>query len=195
MVTQQVEVKHTIDEERAVATITAAFADDPVVRWIYPDPEQYATFWPRFVVPFGGGAFRHGSADTADDFAGVALWLPPGVAPEEEPIVKLLEESVADAQKKDAYGFIEQQSELHPHEPHWYLPLIGVDPAHQGRGIGSALLRHALQRADRDGLPAYLEATTERNKALYERHGFEVVGVIQYGASPPMWPMWRKPAR
>lgn len=39
----------------------------------------------------------------------------------------------------------------------------------------------------------YLEASSPRNKALYERHGFEATGVIQAGSSPPMWPMVRTP--
>ena len=76
---------------------------------------------------------------------------------------------------------------------HWYLPLLAVDCAHQGRGYGSALLRHGLERCDRDGLPAYLEASSPRNKPLYERHGFREIGVIQGGTSPPVWPMVRNP--
>jgi ribosomal protein S18 acetylase RimI-like enzyme len=88
---------------------------------------------------------------------------------------------------------MEQQGEFHPTEPHWYLPLIGVDGDRQGRGFGSVLLRYATERCDRDGLPAFLEASNPRNKALYERHGFEAVGVIQAGNSPPMWPMRREP--
>ena len=85
-----------------------------------------------------------------------------------------------------------QMGEFHPTEPHWYLPLIGVDVTRHGCGYGSALLRHALERCDRDRLPAYLEATSPRSKALYERHGFEELGVIQAGGSPPMWPMLRQ---
>ncbi len=89
-------------------------------------------------------------------------------------------------------GFSEQQAALHPEEPHWYLPLIGVDPAYQGRGLGSALLSHALALVDADKLPAYLEATTLDSRRLYERHGFEVVGEIQSGSSPTMYAMYRK---
>ena len=59
--------------------------------------------------------------------------------------------------------------------------------------MGSALMRHVLAEGDATGLPAYLEATTPRNRMLYERYGFEATGVIQQGASPPMWPMVRQP--
>jgi GNAT superfamily N-acetyltransferase len=73
----------------------------------------------------------------------------------------------------------------------WYLPLIGVDPVHQRKGHGSALLQHALCRCDRDHAPAYLESTSPANIPLYERHGFEVLATIQVGSSPPIVPMLR----
>ncbi len=81
----------------------------------------------------------------------------------------------------------------HPSERHWYLPLIGVDPARQGNGYGSALMEHAVRRCDRDREPAYLESTNPRNIPLYERHGFERLGTVQVGSSPPVYPMLRKP--
>jgi ribosomal protein S18 acetylase RimI-like enzyme len=102
--------------------------------------------------------------------------------------------AVATEDHEKVFGFMGQMGEYHPTEPHWYLPLIGVDPARQGRGYGSALLRHALAVADRDKLPAYLEATSPNNRRLYERYGFESIGEIQHADSPPMWPMLRKPA-
>jgi ribosomal protein S18 acetylase RimI-like enzyme len=89
----------------------------------------------------------------------------------------------------------EKMGSYHPTEPHWYLPLIGVEPTKQGRGCGSALLRHALERIDRDGGIAYLESTNPANIPLYRRHGFEVVGTIQVGDSPPLYPMVRRPQR
>jgi GNAT superfamily N-acetyltransferase len=66
----------------------------------------------------------------------------------------------------------------------------------QPREDGSALLRHALERCDRDGSASYLDATSPVNKRLYERHGFKELGVVHAGSSPPpppMWPMQRKP--
>ena len=106
----------------------------------------------------------------------------------------LMGESMDDRIFQDVTGLFEQMGELHPTVDHWYLPLIGVDVVEQGRGLGSALLRHALAICDGDGLPAYLEATHPRNRDLYVRHGFNVVGVIQAGSSPPIWSMRREPA-
>jgi len=183
----------TVDEDRAIATITMAFSTDPVVRWVLRDASRYLLYWPEFVKAHGGAAFESGTADSIDDGAGVALWLPPGVGADEEAMGAIAEEAVPIAEQEEVFSVMGQMSEFHPTGPHWYLPLIGVDVTRLGNGYGSALLRHALERCDRDGLPAYLEATSPRNKALYERHGFEELGVIQAGQSPPMWPMLRQP--
>ena len=188
-----VEVSAASDEQRAVATITLAFSSDPIVRWAIPDPDAYLTHWPRFVRADGGGAFAEGTADSVDDLAGIALWLAPGVEPDEEAMGAILTEAVPAENQDEVFAVLGQMGDFHPSEPHWYLPLIGVDPTKLGLGYGSTLLRHALHRCDRDHLPAYLEATGPRNRALYLRHGFEELGVIQAGGSPPMWPMLRRP--
>src|SRR5260370_4515182 len=83
----------------------------------------------------------------------------------------------------------------HPKEPPWYLPLIGIDPARQGKGLGGALMRHATDICDRDGVLAYLESSNPRNIPLYERHGFGILGTIQAGGSPVITPLLRKPPR
>jgi ribosomal protein S18 acetylase RimI-like enzyme len=191
--TVAVGISVTKDRAPAIATIAQAFAADPVCRWVWPGDDQYATYFPPFVEAFAGGAFDAGTAHVAEDLAGVALWLPPGVKSDEEALGALAEASIAPEAQEEVFAFLGMQADVHPHEPHWYLPLIGVAADQQGRGLGSALLEYALRIADEDGLPAYLEATTERNRALYERHGFEVVGEIQFGSSPAMWPMYRKP--
>jgi len=181
------------DVDRVVAVVALAFAADPAMRALYPDPWQYLTYGPAFVRAFGGSAFAHGVVDYVPGYAGAALWLPPGVHADEAPLGKLLEASVAPDDLAEVVAAFGQFDAHHPRAPHWYLPLIGVDPARQGHGYGSALLRHALARCDRDGAPAYLEATSPRSRALYERHGFAAVGTIRAGAWPPIWPMLRRP--
>jgi ribosomal protein S18 acetylase RimI-like enzyme len=116
------------------------------------------------------------------------------VHPDEERLGELIENTVAASTRADVSTMFEQMATCHPAEPHGYLPLIGVDPAHQGRGLGAALLTYALERCDREHLPAYLESTNPRNISLYLRHGFQVLKTIQVGGSPPMVPMLR-PAR
>lgn len=183
----------TPDEiDRCVATIVLAFSGDPAARWAFADPHAYFEIFPRFVRAFGGKAFDHGSAHHIAGSA-AALWIPPGIEPDEETMVALIESAVAESDREAMFGMFEQMAAFHPKEPHWYLPLIGTDPAKQGNGYGSALLRHALAICDRQKMPAYLEATSARNVPLYQRHGFEALGIIQAGSGPPITPMLRKP--
>ncbi len=178
---------------RATSTLTLAFAQDPVVRWVLADPHAYVTIWPRFIEAFAGAAFESGTADASEGCLAVALWLSPGAASDEAEMVRLMYEDSDESLRPDIDGLFEQMDEMHPSFEHRYLPLMGVDPTAQGRGLGTALLRHGLDECDRAGLPAYLEATSPRSRDLYARNGFEEIGVIQQRASPPMWSMLRQP--
>jgi GNAT superfamily N-acetyltransferase len=181
------------DEDAAIDVVVRAFRADPAARWLYPDSNQYSVNFPNFVKVFGGKAFEHGSAYTIDDYAGAALWLPPQVHPDEEALAELIQRSVPEHRLEEVFAVFQQMDSYHPSEPHWYLPLIGVDPAQQGGGYGSALMEHALIQCDRDQKLAYLESSNPKNITLHERHGFELLGTIQVGGSPPICPMRRKP--
>lgn len=177
--------------ERAIATIVTAFAADPPMRWVLPNPQQYLTYAPKLVRLFCGKTFEEQSAFAVDDYMGVALWLRPGVEPDEEGLNELLQQAVPEEHLQDVSDFFDELDEHHPKEPVWHLAMIGVDPARQGMGLGSALLEHSLAEVDREAKPAYLEASTERSRDLYARHGFEVTGTIQTASSPPMYAMLR----
>ena len=179
--------------QQATAVLTLAFGADPAVRWMYPDPHQYITCFPRFVRALAGKAFEHDSADALVGCPAVALWLPPSVQPDEQALVELVQQTVSDELRGDMLAFFEQMGGFHPAEPHWYLPLIGVDPTLQGAGHGSELMKQGLARCDSDHMLAYLEATNSRNLSLYERLGFERLGAIHAGSSPSIYPMARKP--
>jgi ribosomal protein S18 acetylase RimI-like enzyme len=162
------------------ALLCLAFSSDPATRWTYPDPLAYLTYFPKFVRAFGGKAIEYDTAHHVSGFRGAALWLG-----------AILQESLSGDLLQDVSGVFERMGGYHPAEPHWYLPMIGVDPPHQGCGYGSALLRHALMQCDKDHVPAYLESSNPANVPLYERHGFVVLGTIQVGSSPPITPMLR----
>jgi len=181
------------DRHTVIGVITLAFATDPMARWAFPDPATYLAVMPQIAAAFGGNGFPHGSAHLIDVGMGAAMWLPPGVAPDNDTLGALTDTHAPKDRIGDMMKVFEQMDRYHPPGPCWYLPLIGVDPAHQGRGCGSALLRYALARCDRDGVPAYLESSNPRNVSLYERHGFVAIGKIQAGSSPTMLPMLRHP--
>jgi ribosomal protein S18 acetylase RimI-like enzyme len=182
------------DAVKALGTLVLAFAADPVERWMFPEAQHYLTAFPAFLAAFGGSAFAEGTVWSLDSLSAVALWLPPGKNPDGDAIVALLKETLAPEKLEDAFAVLEQMDEAHPTFPHWYLPWFGVDPGLQGQGLGSELMTHCLRRVDEDQLPVYLETPNPRNITFYERHGFDVTGVAQAGAFPPVTFMLR-PAR
>ena len=188
------------DLDGMVEVLTAAFHDDPVMSWAFPDPTVRPTrlraMW-RFMaeqayVPFGASTLV--PSDAGADAA--ALWLAPG----QELGDAFWEErggAFAAALENDVERLLslaDLMTAHHPHEPHWYLLAIGVSPVRQGDRLGSALLAHTLARADATGTPAYLEASSTRSRALYERVGFVATGEFAGADGPPLWPMWREPA-
>lgn len=190
------EVRSARQEEagRLAATLTLAFCSDPVARWVMVDADQFLRVMTVLVGPFGGrAALDHGSAHVVGDFLGAAVWVPPGVHVDDEGIGDVFGRYVDQPRLGEIYATFEKMSEYHPREPHWYLPLIGVDPAYQRRGLGSALLKHALRVCDQERSLAYLESTSPASLSLYQRHGFEVIGEITVGNSPPLFPMVRRP--
>jgi ribosomal protein S18 acetylase RimI-like enzyme len=136
-------------------------------------------------------AFSTGTAWRIDGNLGGALWLPPGVKPDEDAIAAILDESVPAEVMADVNAMFGKMAAYHPRDPHWYLPTIGIEPHLRGKGLGSALLTGALSRCDQEHMPAYLESSNSANVALYQRFGFEALGVIRAGHSPPMIPMLR----
>jgi GNAT superfamily N-acetyltransferase len=179
------------DLEPALATLTSAFVADPIIRWAIPSAARYFKAFPRFVRALAGDALARGTAVGADDLSGIAIWLPPGTGPDPMRVLPVIYRGAPAAMRPDLDGFFGQMAARRPAARHWYLPLIGVDPPGQNRGLGTALLRHGIGLADRDGLPVYLEATSRRNRDLYARNGFAVLGRIQHGGSPTAWSMLR----
>jgi GNAT superfamily N-acetyltransferase len=193
MPTDAVRLATERDHQRVIDVITLAFSTDPMARWAYPDAAAYLAAMPEMVKAFGGHGFEFATVHIVDDGAAAAVWLPPGVDADSERLAAITEQHSPPEQLPDMMRVFEQMGSYHPSEPCWYLPLIGVDPMHQGQGHGSALLRHALERCDRDGVIAYLESSNPRNVPLYERHGFASLGSIQAGSSPAIVPMLRRP--
>jgi ribosomal protein S18 acetylase RimI-like enzyme len=179
------------EQARVIATLVLAFAADPVERWLYPEPEQYLSHFPRFLSAFGGRAFAGRTVWSLGEFSAVALWLPPGTEADGDAISTALAETVEADKHDDTFAVLGQMDAAHPAYPHWYLPWFGVDTALQGNGLGSQLMRSCLQNVDATHLPAYLETPNPRTIPFYRRHGFEITGEAQAGACPPITFMLR----
>ena len=197
MIQPSIEIRSATSDEipRAVAAIVAAFLTDPPARFAWPSPHDYLAARPVATGEFAGSCFQHGTAYVSADFCGAALWLPPGVEPNGQALEKVFRDTAKPEHMDDLLATFEKMEKSHPREAHWYLPQIGVDPTAQGKGIGAALMRHALARCDQERSLAYLEASKPQNIPFYQSHGFEVMGQIQVGSAPPVTPMLRKPRR
>jgi GNAT superfamily N-acetyltransferase len=179
------------DSVGVIATLVAAFVDDPFIRWLFPKPERYLTAFPLVLKYFAGAAFENRTAYEAEDARGAALWLPPGVSPDEDGLGQVLMDHVDPDRHEQVFAVMEKVGAGHPEDAHWYLPAMGVDPMEQGRGFGSALLGESLGACETLCRLAYLESTNPANVPFYLRHGFAVIGEIQVGASPVLTRMLR----
>ncbi|WP_293905436.1 GNAT family N-acetyltransferase [Phenylobacterium sp.] len=174
-------------------TLMLAFSTDPCLRYLLASPDAFFKGFRAFATGMGGAAVAQGTAWLADDGAAAALWLPPGVSSDRDAMLAVIGE-LAREEKLPVLGEVgETMAAYHPDAPHWYLAMIGVDPARQGRGYGSAILKQSLRRCDEDGVMAYLESSNPKNVPLYERYGFEVMGFVQPGDFPGIYPMVRQP--
>jgi GNAT superfamily N-acetyltransferase len=178
-------------------TIAAAFHDDPTMRWIVPDEDRRLAIGPPVFRPFIEGIQRLGDTWMTDDGAAAALWIPPGhtvPAPEDADAFGQQVAAVLEPDELERLGALVAVMDANlPDEPHAHLNLFGTVPARQGQGLGSRLFEAVLPRLDRDGVPAYLEATTDRNRRLYERHGFVFWNDIAPEGGPTLRRMWRAP--
>ncbi|MFG2710000.1 GNAT family N-acetyltransferase [Streptomyces goshikiensis] len=187
------------DRDAVARLLDVAFRDDPVSGWVFPDPEHRAAVHGKFLGVFVDVALEEGRIDCAADGSAAALWLrvpagePEGGAAEDEVPARMRAAADPDNERCELVGRL--TGAVHPTaEEHEYLLMIAVAPGRQGEGLGTELMRPVLERCDREGVPAYLEASSERSKVLYERLGWEVTGEpVRLPDGPLMWPMWRKP--
>jgi ribosomal protein S18 acetylase RimI-like enzyme len=192
------------DRANAVVTLSRAFQDDPLLCFLVPDPLSRArallTIMNSVLVdaaPLGEvWVARQGPTIT-----GVAGWLPPGAYPrgirrETTSVIRDLRSAHRLGRRALSgmriYAAIDR-AHSQVDEPHWYLAVLGTDPAWQRRGVGSALVAEVLQRIDKDGMRAYLETTKPENVPWYRHHGFEVVTEIDARGCPKVWAMGRHP--
>ncbi len=179
------------------AALAAAFFDDPIFGWLIPARDRRRARLTRFFeLELRCVVLPKGQIWASSESTGASLELPPGAW--RMPFTAQVVHGpgfarVFGARLPQALTLITLMEQRHMREPHYYIAYVGVAPEAQGQGLGTRLLRPTLDRCDDDGLPAYLEATSERSRTLYERLGFYVEGELRLGGSPPLWLMRRSP--
>ena len=185
------------DVSRLTSVLAAAFHEDPIFGWLMPDEATRQARLRRFFeLELRHVALTRGCAWTSSALSGAALCLPPGAWRLPTRVLFAQGPSFARAfgvRLPRAAGLLSTIERRHIREPHYYFAYVGVSPEAQGRGLGTALMRPTLDRCDEEGLPAYLEASSERNAALYERLGFELKDELRFAGSPPLRLMLRPP--
>ncbi|MER5469719.1 GNAT family N-acetyltransferase [Streptomyces sp. NPDC002685] len=189
------------DRELVVRLLDEAFQDDPVSGWVFPDPEHRRATHHRLMAAFTDAVLAEGRVDLAEDGSACALWLSvpaedhegSGEGDGEDGPAQLRAAVDPDNERVELIGRL--TADIHPEgRAHAYLWMIAVEPERQGEGLGRALIESVLDRCDREGLAAYLEASNARSRALYERLGFVLTGrPLDLPDGPRMWPMWRDP--
>ena len=188
------------DREAMVRTLARAFDADPVVTYFARrDAKRGRAIETIFDVAFMRLTLPFGETWMTEDGRGAALWTPPdhwNTLSAFTAVPRLIG-AVGITRALTVLGTMNRLQERHPKTPpHYYLFALGVDPEHQGRGLGSAMLRAVLSRCDADGVGAYLEASTPMNARLYARHGFRVTEELTIApGAPTVSLMWREPKR
>jgi ribosomal protein S18 acetylase RimI-like enzyme len=192
----------TDDRKTVVGLLDEVFRNDPVSSWIFPDPEERARKHATLMGAFADQVFAEGRIDMTEDGEAVALWLPMPAATAEgahadgsgDDDPAAFREAV-DPSNERVEQIARIMGESHPTDrAHEYLLLIAVGARSQGQGLGTELISAVLERCDREGVAAYLEASSERSRGLYERLGFVFTGrTLDLPDGPHMWPMWREP--
>lgn len=190
---------------RAAETLALAFEDYPLMAYAMADRARRRRGVGLLYAAILRDALRYGQVFAADDFSGVACWLPPGVAA--PGLVRQFASGMGALpwhfgwtgfRRLDAYDRVARHLHHdHAQQPHWYLAAIGVLPQRQGQGVGGALLadRHTQTDRQASAAPAYLETHQESNVRIYEKHGYQVTQrVVPDGHCVPVWAMFR-PAR
>jgi len=178
--------------------VARAFHDDPIWEYMFPDRNRQARAELYVAHELRHLYLRNDETwTTTDGVHGAAIWAPPGKWRQANvDMVRSLPTLIRSVGTKLPRSFraLLAIEAAHPPGDHYYLAILGTDPASQGQGVASACLAPVLARCDEQGIGAYLESSKESNVPFYNRHGFEVTRELKLpSGGPSLWLMWREP--
>ena len=184
------------DRCMVLSTLGAAFQNDPVASFIFPDASVRRIRLPRlFAIHYDLQGKMDARYVTAAGEA-VALWRAPShrsVSFREKVSLSVPWLAAVGSAFRRALAVSAASDANRPCEPHWYLDIIGCAPSMQGVGFGGVVMRAGLARADGDGLPSYVETANETNLGFYRAYGFVVTHRWRVPDGPTHWAMLRRP--
>jgi GNAT superfamily N-acetyltransferase len=190
------------DATHVAELIADAFFTLDATAWLIAEPHERARVLPRDFAIYIDHALTHGEVHLIEEddgkLAAAAVWFPQLTGPTPEPDNYEEQLVAACGIYTDRFRTLDQLFEdNHPSTyPHHHLAYLATRPDRQGRGLGSALLRHHHRQLDHYGTPAFLQASSEQARKLYERHGYQcLVDPFYLPEGPPFWPMWREPQK
>jgi ribosomal protein S18 acetylase RimI-like enzyme len=182
-----------------IDVMARAFDDDPIANFFAAqDEKRQDRIRNMMAVGLRKLTMPYNETYTTEDLLGAAQWTPPGKWKlgmlQQIFLIPSMVRTTSVRRLPKVMGGLAAIEKKHPHEPHFYLLALGVEPEYQGRGVGTSLMRPVLERCDRERIPAYLESSKERNVPLYERNGFRVTEeMVVPNGGPKIWLMWRDP--
>jgi len=187
------------DRPGVVATVAAAFAQDPAWGFIF------GAEYERLAGDFAGALFDvrvvRQNVWVTDDLAAVAMWDPPSTGEDPAGGAEAYAEEVwasyrAIASERTWDRLVRYNDALagaSPAEPYWYLGVLATHPQRRREGLASAVITPVLGEADRLGVACCLETSTVGNRRFYERRGFTQATDVDLPGGPATWWLRRGP--
>ncbi len=197
------QIRHalSVDLPALCSVLSQSFYDDPQMQYLFPDSATRRQDLGVMFASIAEAGVRRGHTYVLENDSTIvagSIWSPPEIRAladsEVGPFVNAIVARYGDAGLARLGAMSDAMEANHPHDPHMYLFIVGVDPRQQGRGFGATVVRPTLAHCDAMRSNAYLESSNPRNISFYERLGFVTISEFHPDGGPLFTGMWRDPS-